>query len=122
MDTSGDFDWLSNIISSHHHGSNILLVLDDSMKLQAFAANSYKAIGSMPASTIATISSSWSGWAEAMHSFIDEKQVGAVVSNLAMMTSGGFVVTVVKDTTNNIRLVPSLVRGKGAELYSRFIA
>jgi hypothetical protein len=42
---------------------------------------------------------------------VAKEQLKSVISNLRTLTSGGFVVTVIKDSRNNIRLIPSLVRG-----------
>ena len=122
IDSSGEFDWISNMISSQFQDGNILIVLDDDLKLQKFSINDCSRIHSLPCSTIASISTTNPNWSDAVSSLIDKEQASRVISNLQTITSGGLVVTIIKDKKNNIRLIPSLMRGKGADLYARHIA
>ena len=90
VDTSGEFDWISNMISSQYQDGNILIVLDDDLKLQKFSINDYSRIHSLPCSTIASISTTDLDWSNAVSSLIDKEQASRVISNLRMMTSTRF--------------------------------
>lgn len=122
IDTSGDFDWLSNIMSGKHRVGDILFVLDESKNLQCFSKNDVNRLEHLHPPIVGALSTSTPNWSDAVHCFVAKEQLKSVISNLRTLTSGGFVVTVIKDSRNNIRLIPSLVRGQGSVLYQKHIA
>ena len=122
IDTSGEFDWVSNIMSGKYRDGDVLSILDESKNLQCFSKNDVNRLDHLPPPIVGVLNTSQPNWWDAIHCFVAKGQLDSVISNLRMMVSGGFVVTVIKDIRGNIRLIPSLLRGQGAFLYNKHIA
>jgi hypothetical protein len=112
VDMTGEFDWVSNIMTRDYRDGNILFLLDDEYELKKFPTSDYTAI-------VGSINTLDPSWTDAVHCFVEKEHVESVIALLRNMTHGGWVITVIKDQKNKIRLIPSLMRGIGAKLYNQ---